>query len=215
MTAKTTKPAAKRKPAATKAAARKPAKAKVATKAKVPTKATVDTAEAPSAPTVTAPLDAAAPAPPGEHSDSPDYVRLPRPEPGDTTISYVRRHMPFVLAAFVSGHSLATIGESFDPPLSGLQLRIAITGDVEIYKQFQAAKDQRAHFLVEEATEAALKCGIPKERAETILKVVERTAPHLYGAKSTVALTGAEGGPIASTVEMSPTEAYLRMMKGG
>jgi hypothetical protein len=218
--AKTTKPAAKRKPAAPKAAAAAPAKAKASKKPQQPvTGGGHAAAPAPqsTAPTVatSAKVDATTPAPAGQHSNEPTYVRLPRPEPGDTITSYVRRHLPFVVAAYAMGNTLGSIGESFDPPITGIQLRIAISNDIDMHKAFMAARDHRAHYLVEEATEAALGIGIKKDKAETLLKVAEKTAPHLYGAKSTVALTGAEGGPIASTVEMTPTEAYLRMVKGG
>lgn len=163
-------------------------------------------ADQPGAGTVTPP----APAGGSQH----DVARLPPPEPGDTVGSYVRRHIGFVIAAYTMGNSLTAIGESFQPPMTAIQLRVAIHNDVEMHKMWKAAQDERAHYLVEEATVSALSCGVAKERTDALLKVAEKSAPHLYGAKSRVELTGAEGGPVESKVDMTPTEAYQRMLKG-
>lgn len=202
------KPAAKSKPAARRAAPASGAKTKRPKTAPADTTSTGASPPAPQAP------EAAPTQPPGDHPGGDNYVRLPRQEPDETFTDYVRRHMPFVVAAYTMGHSLAEIGESFDPQLTGMQLRTAIAGDAAMHRQWVDAKEQRAHFLVEEATRAAMLVGIAKERAETLLKVAEKTAPHLYGPKSKVELSGPDDGPIESKVEMTPTEAYMRMVKG-
>lgn len=140
-----------------------------------------------------------------------DYGNLPI---GDQ----VRAQFAFILACFAMGHTMGDIGAELTPPLVATQLRIAIANDTEMSKRWAECRDHRAHHFVELAAGQLQVTGLlgmsAKEKAEVAMKLAEKTAPLLYGAKSTLALTGGDGGPVATTITMSPSEAYQAMLKG-
>lgn len=143
----------------------------------------------------------------------PDLLPTSREE---TVQDQVRREHPIILAAYATGYALSQIGaELCSPPLTAIQIRIAIMSDTALTARFNAAKEHRAHEFVERAGQAGIKLvdtGFHKDGADTLLKVAAKTAPTIYGDKATIALTGANGGPVESTITLSPSEAYRKMM---
>jgi len=151
---------------------------------------------------------------PAAPSSSPSLESLAPPAPPRETIAdHVRRVFPAIIAAWIEGATLDDIGNGLEPQLSGLQLRAVFMRDDSLHKVWLAAREERAHSLVDGAGSWAAVMG-GKDGVEAKLKVAAILAPNEYGPKATrVEHTGAEGGPI-TTVQLDPAEAYKRMCRG-
>jgi len=147
---------------------------------------------------------------------APVAVDTPSVEPVYGEIAaIVRANWIDIFVLHGSGKSLDEIGAKLEPrPLTGVQIRTAIKRDEELNIRWQAVREQRASTFIEKAAEAAQKLadgGLYNEAATQWVRIAEKTAPDLFGPKQTVELTGRGGGPIESTVTMSPREAYEAM----
>jgi hypothetical protein len=141
-------------------------------------------------------------------------------EPRVTRASTIRKHFKQIIARHATGESLQEIGQSLDPPCTGLQLRRTIITDPELTASFNAVIEHRAHYFIEEAARLAALCGKAGDVAGMKVAISAYTtlagkiAPRLYGDKSTLELVGAGGGPVKHTVELDPAEAYRKMIGG-
>lgn len=135
----------------------------------------------------------------------------PKPATPETVVSAVRRQLPAIIAAWVEGHTLNDIGGSLDPMLSGFEISRAMFEDADLEKVWLAAKDERAHQLIDSAGSWASIMG-GKDGVDSKLKVAAILAPKLYGSKSTVEHTGKVDAAV--TVTLDPIEAYKKMCGG-
>jgi hypothetical protein len=136
----------------------------------------------------------------------------PPAPPEESIADGVRRQWAIIVASWVEGHSLADVGASLDPMLTSHQISAVIYQDDALLKAWNAAKEERAHQLVDSAGSWAMVLG-GKDGVEAKLKVAAVIAPKLYGTKATLEVTGKDGGPVA-TVALDPAEAYKRMLGG-
>lgn len=161
---------------------------------------------------------APAPAPkPAPQTASPAAAPAPPAAP-ESVIDQVRRQYVRIFAMYVLGHTLHQAGEQCVPPLSGQHVLMAVQHDSELRTRYHTAREMRATAFVDMSGHSGVRLietGFHKEGGELLLKVAAKIAPALYGDKSTVALTGADGGAVRSVVELSPSEAYKRMLLGG
>ena len=138
----------------------------------------------------------------------------------DSQATQVRTHFKDILARHVTGESLQSIGETLPVPLTGTQIRRAISDAPDMLLSFNAIIEHRAHHFMEEAAKLAKQCADAGDVAgmkvaiDTYMKLAAKIAPGLYGDKATLELVGAGGGPVKHTVEMSPEDAYKAMLGG-
>lgn len=155
-------------------------------------------------------VKAMVPPPEPEAAQAPDESHL-------STVDRVRLHINEILVGIAEGKTLTEIGEAMNPPIGPFSLRSALYSDEEAHRRYKVVLEHKAHGLIELAAEQAdklAKASMAKEAADVALKVAAKLAPHLYGDKQTVALTGADGGPVKSTVTMTPADAYKAMLGG-
>jgi len=155
-------------------------------------------------PRIGSPAKAAAPAAPAE--------------PPPPIIDTVRKHANEIMARWAAGESLEKIGQSLEHKVSAMQIRLAIRNDEQLHERWAAVREHRAHYLIEAAADDAryaAASGEYKAAADIRMKLAAKLAPELYGEKATIAHTGADGGPIQSTVTLTPDEAYKRMLGNG
>ena len=129
----------------------------------------------------------------------------------------VRRQYLHILGMYALGYTMHEAGQACAPVLSGDSIRVVLAADHELRERYELAKEMRAHHFVDISGRSGVtltETGFHKEGGELLLKVAAKIAPKLYGDKSTVALTGADGGAVQSVVELSPSDAYKRMLSG-
>ena len=135
-------------------------------------------------------------------------------------VGQVHRELTGILARHVLGESLQEVGQTLDPPLSGLQIRNVISANPDLVIKFNTVIEHRAHWMIEEAARLATKCAKSGDVAglkvaiDSYMKLAGKIAPKLYGDKATLELVGAGGGPIKAIVQLEPAEAYKRMLSG-
>ena len=124
-------------------------------------------------------------------------------------------HFDLIIADYVNGRSLLASLEARVPELSTLAARQAIRSNPDMLARWQAVREDRGHFMFEEACTAAVdlkRTGFNNEAGKLFLQLAAKTLPEQYGDKSTVALTGADGGAVKSEVTMTPADAYRHMI---
>jgi hypothetical protein len=143
---------------------------------------------------------------------------IQKPEP-PTLLQRVWDSFDELLAAYAGGWSLdyaveMHLADGEDRPTT-LAVRQVINSHRELRKRWAAVNEARAAHHFEKAAEMAekLEREDPKAAGDLHLKLAAKTAPAMYGDKATLALTGADGGPVESVVKLDPAEAYRRAMK--
>lgn len=129
----------------------------------------------------------------------------------NSTVNRVRAACNEIVARYVCGESFETIAQGMSPPLSGMQVRFCLENDAEMAPRLHAGLDYRAHHFMDRAASMAgalEDAGMAKEAMDGYLKLAAKQAPRLYGDKATIALTGANGGPVESVIKLTPSEAY-------
>lgn len=121
-----------------------------------------------------------------------------------------------ILCDYVAGCSLEASVRSRCNGLSVFAARSAINGNPELRKRWLAVKEQRATWMIERAGDVALSMSystLQREgAAKLLIQLAGKTDPKNWGDKSTVQLTGADGGDIKTTVTLSPGDAYRKML---
>jgi hypothetical protein len=136
------------------------------------------------------------------------------PAPVLTTADAVYDNFKKILEIYVSGYSLRAAIESVLPGVSVAAARAAIHANEYMRPLWLAANEARAVGFVESAGDVAmvLQASDPKAAGDLFLKLASKVDPKRWGDKATIEHTGADGGPIESTVTLTPGEAYKRAM---
>jgi len=145
----------------------------------------------------------------------------PRAAPPDWHAKVAKRRSDEILDLVASGFSFAhiakVISEQSAWPVSAARLRRAMLTDESSCAAMLAAMRDKAHAMIEHAgdmVQASATAGEYDKSGKLALALAEKIAPELYGAKRTVELTGAGGGPVRTEVVQTPEEAYRMMVEG-
>lgn len=148
-------------------------------------------------------------------------ARKPNHPPPDWHAKVAKRRGAEILDLVAEGVSFRRIAEQISEqsawPVTPSRLRRAMMNDEASCAALLAALRDKAHAMVEHAGEmvmSAATAGDYDKSGRLALALAEKIAPELYGAKRTVELTGAGGGPVKTEVVQSPEEAYRIMIEG-
>jgi hypothetical protein len=127
----------------------------------------------------------------------------------------VRARHAEIFGGFADGLSLESIGETIGVP--AFTIRHIVLRDKHLRERWNTAREHRAETFIEAAADQAYKAGRAgeaKAAGDLYIKLAEKTAPKVYGSKSAVELTGADGAQL-STMSDAQLEAIVAAASRG
>jgi hypothetical protein len=135
-----------------------------------------------------------------------DYERQPVPRPLKLNKEQLKAKTlavaDDVFARYIMGESFETIASTLKFPITGSQLRVLLKTMPETADTFSTLREERAHRLFDLSVEMSLQAGNTGDLAglkiaiDTNLKIASKLNAGHYGDKSSVELTGKDGGAI-------------------